>query len=428
VTQQQQLNDIALFTTFQSLCRRCETSALIRLSMSLWRDGRFAESTESAAKLAGRWNSGCTGMCSEFARIWHTTLYIKVRDLRSARRVLGGVDVQEGNPEAPDLRAALSIMQSSLAFVEGDIDVAMAKADEGLQITERYSVRPLRPVAHVVLALSALRRTDVRTGIHFAGRLGGHALLGESSHMPGQSAWAVAQVQEAHSGPAGAAHLISGIIANPPIIHDLLASEPAAAAWLVRISRRLGYEELAEIPSAVAQGLVTRSRTPLLVHKASSLHAAGVFEKDPEKIFRAIELYPDLWAGASAREDFAELLLERHSHREEAVENLDTALAGYAKAGSPRDVSRVTNKLWEIGVRRSQTRVAKRDRVADHGLTDTEFAVAELVSLGFTNPEVGKQLFISRNTVAFHLRKVFRKMNVTSRVELAGVWNKGVAV
>jgi DNA-binding CsgD family transcriptional regulator len=64
----------------------------------------------------------------------------------------------------------------------------------------------------------------------------------------------------------------------------------------------------------------------------------------------------------------------------------------------------------------------EREGLLPHGLTNTEFAVAELVSQGHTNNEVGRQLFISRHTVAFHLKKVYQKMSIASRVELAASW------
>jgi len=45
--------------------------------------------------------------------------------------------------------------------------------------------------------------------------------------------------------------------------------------------------------------------------------------------------------------------------------------------------------------------------------------VAELVTDGLTNRGVGAQLFLSPHTVDFHLRQIYRRLGVRSRVELA---------
>ncbi|SDJ38317.1 helix-turn-helix transcriptional regulator [Nonomuraea jiangxiensis] len=63
-------------------------------------------------------------------------------------------------------------------------------------------------------------------------------------------------------------------------------------------------------------------------------------------------------------------------------------------------------------------------RPADPGpawsrLTDSERTVAEHVARGLTNRETAALLFISPHTVDYHLRQVFRKFQVRSRVELA---------
>ncbi|MGW6281351.1 LuxR C-terminal-related transcriptional regulator [Kribbella sp. NPDC055071] len=52
------------------------------------------------------------------------------------------------------------------------------------------------------------------------------------------------------------------------------------------------------------------------------------------------------------------------------------------------------------------------------GLTGGERTVAELVAQGLTNREVAARMFLSPHTVSFHLRKVYRKLGIRSRVEL----------
>jgi DNA-binding CsgD family transcriptional regulator len=51
-------------------------------------------------------------------------------------------------------------------------------------------------------------------------------------------------------------------------------------------------------------------------------------------------------------------------------------------------------------------------------MTDSELAVARLVAQGLTNREVAERLFVSQHTVSGHLRHVFAKLDVNSRVEL----------
>ncbi len=54
-------------------------------------------------------------------------------------------------------------------------------------------------------------------------------------------------------------------------------------------------------------------------------------------------------------------------------------------------------------------------------MTDSELRVARLVAEGMTNREVAERLFVSPHTINGHLRQVFAKVGVNSRVELARV-------
>jgi DNA-binding CsgD family transcriptional regulator len=56
-----------------------------------------------------------------------------------------------------------------------------------------------------------------------------------------------------------------------------------------------------------------------------------------------------------------------------------------------------------------------------HSLTDAELAVAFQVSQGMTNREAAAHLYLSPHTIDYHLRQLFRKLDVESRVELTRV-------
>jgi DNA-binding CsgD family transcriptional regulator len=84
-------------------------------------------------------------------------------------------------------------------------------------------------------------------------------------------------------------------------------------------------------------------------------------------------------------------------------------------------VARTRRRLRDLGVRHRHWGTEKRPATGWESLTGTELSAARLVAQGLTNQEIADQLFISAHTVAFHLRQVFRKLDIKSRVELTRI-------
>ena len=81
------------------------------------------------------------------------------------------------------------------------------------------------------------------------------------------------------------------------------------------------------------------------------------------------------------------------------------------------EAERELGKLGQRTHRRS--RPGKTDAVGVGSLTARELELAHLVVDRKTNPEIAAALFLSQKTVETHLRNMFRKLSVSSRVELA---------
>ena len=76
-------------------------------------------------------------------------------------------------------------------------------------------------------------------------------------------------------------------------------------------------------------------------------------------------------------------------------------------------------RLRTVGTRLCHWTHQDRPAFGWGSLTDTERTIADLVGQGLSNRQVASRVFLSTHTVAFHLRHVFWKLGVTSRVQLA---------
>jgi DNA-binding CsgD family transcriptional regulator len=108
--------------------------------------------------------------------------------------------------------------------------------------------------------------------------------------------------------------------------------------------------------------------------------------------------------------------LRRARRKTEARTQLRTALDTFEGLGNPLWAERARTELNATG-----EKARKRDASTLDELTPQELRIAQLVAGGATNRDAAAQLFVSPKTVEYHLRKVFMKVGVSSRIELARV-------
>jgi DNA-binding CsgD family transcriptional regulator len=108
----------------------------------------------------------------------------------------------------------------------------------------------------------------------------------------------------------------------------------------------------------------------------------------------------------------------RLGQRLEAAQRISTAVTVFEQLGAP---------LWLDRARRELRRASPRPGRAHDQLTAAEAQVAELVASGRTNKEVAAALYTSVATVEAHLTRIYRKLGLRSRSELARQMAQGSA-
>jgi DNA-binding CsgD family transcriptional regulator len=112
--------------------------------------------------------------------------------------------------------------------------------------------------------------------------------------------------------------------------------------------------------------------------------------------------------------------LRREDRRVDARDQLRTAYDAFVAMGIDAFAERARHELLATGEKVRQRSIETQDR-----LTPQELQIARLASEGQTNPEIGAQLFLSRRTVEWHLRKIFDKLEIDSRRELPAALHRG---
>ena len=107
--------------------------------------------------------------------------------------------------------------------------------------------------------------------------------------------------------------------------------------------------------------------------------------------------------------------LRRHHRRMDARTQLREAYESFAAMGASAFAQRTRGELVATG-----GRAALPTARPAHGLTPLEGQVARLAAAGATNAEIASRLFVTVSTVEYHMNKVLRKLDVTSRRHLTG--------
>ncbi|WP_170201586.1 helix-turn-helix transcriptional regulator [Actinocorallia herbida] len=266
-------------------------------------------------------------------------------------------------------------------------------------------------------AATTARYARARAALRLADTDGPGRCVAEGARMEGAGnpvvrqagAWLAALAADAEGAPARAAELARRAwdgTAGPGAPPD-----PADLAVLARIALRGAMPDLAA--EAATRAAVLDDGFPLL--RGVAFHTRGLVTGAPDLLAHAAGLLADTdrpLVRACAAEDAGRVLKSDPAARG----HLETALRLYDQCGADRDAARVRRRLRALGVRPP---VRETDGEARWGLTATEVRIARLVAQGATNRRIAERLFLSSNTVGTHLRHIFVKWGIGSRVDLA---------
>jgi DNA-binding CsgD family transcriptional regulator len=299
-------------------------------------------------------------------------------------------------------------LADAAAALEGQLTVDMA----------RQIVSVLDAAGVVALGRVAIHTGD--PGLSRQAREIAQAMLGQSApSVRHHAAWLLALQEMAAGRPARAHEWLRAFGEEERLsVVPLFPMDVADETRLIHIALAAHDDELAARAADAAE-YRARLNPQIRSIAAAAAHARGLLSHDPKVLADAVTLYKDgprPLACAAALEDLGAVMVDV-GNTDDAVEAFGRALELFAGAGAAWDAGRVRGRLRALGVRRRLV-AAQRPGTGWAAMTDSELAVAKLVAQGLTNREVAERLFVSQHTVSGHLRHVFAKLDVTSRVEL----------
>ena len=373
-----------------------------------------APATLAAAEAAGAVGRGTRAMGgAEFqvavVRMW----WEQLDEAKSSfEQMLAVADEIGDESSVPYIRVLLAQTEC----LRGRFDEAAAHADEGALRGEQVGQATLVAYSLALRALAGAYRGDEdRTRATASQAL---ALAGGTAGRPAEHfATAALGLLELSLGRyAEAVDILTPLVAFarsenlrepgvtrfvPDLIEALIASERLEdaedeLAWFEANAERLERAS-GQAASARSRGLLAAGRGDVAGALAELEHALELHDRSPIPFDRARTL---LALGVARR---------RANERREARTTLEEARTVFRSLGATQWEQRAAEELARIGGRAP----------ASGELTPIERRVVELVAAGSTNREVAAALFLSTRTVEGHLSRVYGKLGVHSRIELA---------
>jgi DNA-binding NarL/FixJ family response regulator len=277
--------------------------------------------------------------------------------------------------------------RSFAALVAGDLDCALATAEESCRLVEGMEPGPISALAASTLATALLETGHADRSVELLLTRAG----GEELRLIG-GGWRARCLE---------------VLTRALLATGRRADAARAAAAAHECADSVSLPTAAAMANLAAAALALDAGEPKAA--AERALAAAVQLEAAEAMFDA----------ARARE-FAGRALAQAGDRDRAAGELEYAAAAFDSMGSLRYRNEAERELRKLGRHiHHRTRRGTADGTGLETLTARELEVARLVVDRRTNPEIAAELFLSQKTVETHLRNIFRKMDVSSRVALA---------
>jgi ATP/maltotriose-dependent transcriptional regulator MalT len=336
-------------------------------------------------------------------------------------------DFQRGTAIAADTGRESILLLLSVESVQtlielGRLSEADAAAEEGVERARLSGIPRALLWALSALATARLAAGDVQGALQHA-REAAAINTPPGFHAAGQPGWCLGAALTAAGNPEQAVAAMRDAFGGAALAAVLPAQRPSAAADLVEAQLACGdiaaAEQTLECGEAAAgrsetgwaAGAIGVARVAALLARGRTREAAKVGAAATEAAAHA----PLLSARARLAHGQA---LAAAGERRAAIEAMVDAEAELDRFGARRRRDEAVRELRRLG-----HRVVRAARDTSTGplapLTTREREIAELVAAGRTNREVAEQLVLSTRTIEAHLRNIYGKLGVRSRVELA---------